>query len=236
MEGGTGGRVAAVMREAAVNGVKLSFREEGDPTSPALVLLHGRTADHNDWNGITQHFAARHHVIAPDLRGHGASEHPGSYAVPDMADDVAALIRHLGIGSAVVVGHSLGGVVACLLTIRHPGLVGRLVLEDPPQPYPLQGRAPVEEDDSTGFDWRMMHETERQLVTPDPAWRDGLRGIAAPALVLSGGTASPFRSELVAELIPGARLVTIEAGHLVHVSARREFLRAVDDFLAEPGG
>ncbi|MEV0197585.1 alpha/beta hydrolase [Nonomuraea sp. NPDC050691] len=222
-----------MIREAAVNGIKLSFREEGDPGSPALVLLHGRTADHNDWNGITQHFAARHHVIAPDLRGHGASEYPGSYAVPDMADDVAALLRHLGIGRAVVVGHSLGGVVACLLAVRHPGLVGRLVLEDPPQPYPLEGRPPVEEDDSTGFDWRMIHETERQLLNPDPALRDGLRQVTAPTLVLSGGPASQFRSGLLAELIPGARLVTIDAGHLIHVSARREFQRAVDEFLAE---
>ncbi|WP_205302109.1 alpha/beta fold hydrolase [Nonomuraea montanisoli] len=221
-----------MIREAAVNGIKLSFREEGDPASPALVLLHGRTADHNDWNGTTQHFAARHHVLAPDLRGHGASEYPGSYAVADMADDVAELLRHLGIDTAVVVGHSLGGVVACLLAMRHPGLVGRLVLEDPPQPYPLEGRPPLEEDDSTGFDWRMMHETERQLVDPDPAWRDGLRRITAPTLVLSGGTASPFRSELLAELIPGARLATIEAGHLIHISARREFHRTVDAFLA----
>ncbi|MCP2350042.1 alpha/beta fold hydrolase [Nonomuraea roseoviolacea] len=221
-----------MIREAAVNGIKLTFREEGDPASPALVLLHGRTADHNDWNGITQHFAARHHVIAPDLRGHGASEHPGSYAVADMADDVAGLLRHLGVDRAVVVGHSLGGVVAYLLAMRHPGLVGRLVLEDPPQPYPLEGRPPLVEDDSTGFDWRMMHQTEPQLADPDPAWRDGLRQITAPTLVLSGGSASPFRSERLAELIPGARLVTIEAGHLIHVSARREFRRVVDEFLA----
>ncbi|MFC7583518.1 alpha/beta fold hydrolase [Nonomuraea antimicrobica] len=85
------------------------------------------------------------------------------------------------------------------------------------------------EDGSTGFDWRMMHDTERQLVTPDPAWAKGLAGISAPTLVVSG-TRSPFDPDVAAR-IPGAALVRIEAGHLVHVEARKEFLDAVDAFL-----
>ncbi|MEO3791535.1 alpha/beta fold hydrolase [Nonomuraea sp. B10E15] len=220
-----------MIRDAHVNGIRLVYREEGDPSAPALLLLHGRTADHNDWNGITQHFAARRHVLALDLRGHGASDRPGEYPLPAMAEDVAGLLDHLGIERATVVGHSLGGVVACLLAMSRPERVERLVLEDPPQPYPLENRAPLVEDGSTGFDWRMMHDTERQLVDPDPAWREGLARITAPTLVLSGGAASPLRAQDVAALIPGAELVTIEAGHLVHVNARRAFLRVVDDFL-----
>ncbi|WP_246502916.1 alpha/beta fold hydrolase [Nonomuraea muscovyensis] len=223
------------MRTAIVNGIRITFREEGDPAAPPMVLVHGRTADHNDWNGITQHFAARHHVIVPDLRGHGASAHPGDYPLPELAEDIAALLDHLGIARATVVGHSLGGVVAYVLAVRRPDRVERLVLEDAPPPYPLEGRPPVVEDGSTGFDWRMVHETERQLVRPDPAWAEALRRLAVPALVLSGGPASPFRSERLAELIPGARLVTIGVGHLIHVGDRKAFLRAVDDFLAATG-
>ncbi|NBF00155.1 alpha/beta fold hydrolase [Nonomuraea sp. KC401] len=226
-----GGRVAHVIREAHVNGIKLVYREEGDPSAPALLLLHGRTADHNDWNGITQHFAARYHVLAPDLRGHGASERPGEYAVPAMADDVAALLDDLGIERATVVGHSLGGIVAYLLAMGRPERVERLVLEDPPQPYPIGNRPPIVEDGSTAFDWRMVHQTERQLVAPDPAWREGLARITAPTLVVSGGAASHLHAQDVAALIPGAELVTIEVGHLIHVTARRAFLRAVDEFL-----
>ncbi|MFC7583519.1 alpha/beta fold hydrolase [Nonomuraea antimicrobica] len=97
-----------------------------------LLLLHGRTANHNDWNGFTQHFARRFHVFAPDLRGHGASDYPGSYDMHDMAEDVAALLDHLGVDRLTVVAHSLGAVVACLLAVARPDLVGRLVLEDPP--------------------------------------------------------------------------------------------------------
>ncbi|MFB4281670.1 MULTISPECIES: alpha/beta fold hydrolase [unclassified Nonomuraea] len=220
-----------MIREAHVNGIKLVYREEGDPSAPPLLLLHGRTANHNDWNGVTQHFAARHHVFALDLRGHGASGWPGEYPVPAMAEDVVALLDHLGIERATLVGHSLGGVVAYHAAMNHPDRVARLVLEDPPPPVPLTGRSPIVEDGSTGFDWRMMHDTERQMLDPDPAWAEGLGKITAPTLVLSGGAQSPFDAGEVAARIPGAKLVTIEAGHLIHVSARGEFVRTVDAFL-----
>ncbi|MGI5272802.1 alpha/beta fold hydrolase [Nonomuraea sp. CA-218870] len=221
-----------MIREADVNGIRLAYREEGDPAAPALVLLHGRTADHNDWNGFTQHFAARYHVLVPDLRGHGASDFPGTYPIPEMAEDVAALLRLHGAGSATVIGHSLGGMVAYHLAMRHPGLVSRLVVEDAPLPEPMRDRTALVEDGSTGFDWRMMHDTERQFTHPDPAWLDGLARITAPTLVISGGKSSPFRADLLAARIPGARLVVIEAGHLVHTTEREAFRRAVDDFLA----
>ncbi|WP_346433559.1 alpha/beta fold hydrolase [Nonomuraea composti] len=219
-----------MIREAHVNGIRLVYREEGDPAAPALVLLHGRTADHNDWNGITQHFAARHHVLAPDLRGHGASDRPGSYPLPEMAADVVALLGHLGVERVRLVGHSLGAVVAAHVAMGRPDLIERLVLEDPPPAYPITGRPPIVEDGPAAFDWRMMHDTERQLIDPDPAYVEGLARITAPTLVLSG-TRSPFEPDL-AERIPGAELVRVEAGHLVHMDARKEFLRVVDAFLA----
>jgi 3-oxoadipate enol-lactonase len=220
-----------VIREAHVNGIKFVYREEGDPVAPPLLLLHGRTADHNDWNGITQHFAARHRVLVPDLRGHGASDHPGEYPLPEMAEDVAGLLDHVGAARATVIGHSLGGMVAYLLAMNHPGRVERLVLEDVPPPLPFKNRPPIVEDDSTGFDWRMVHDTERQFLDPDPTWVKGLERITAPTLVLSGGAASPFDAAETAARITGAQLVTIEAGHLVHVTERKAFLRVVDDFL-----
>ncbi|MEO3869203.1 alpha/beta hydrolase [Nonomuraea sp. B12E4] len=220
-----------MIREAHVNGVKLVYREEGDPASPPLVLIHGRSANHNDWNGITQHFAARYHVFAPDLRGHGASGHPGDYPLPGMAEDIVALLDHLGLPRVTLIAHSLGAVVAYLVAGGHPERVERLVLEDAPPPLPLRGRPPIVEDGSTGFDWRMMHETERQLIDPDPAWPAWLGKITAPTLVLSGGEKSPFDAGGLAARIPGAELVTIEVGHLIHMDARGRFLRVVDDFL-----
>ncbi|MEV4807512.1 alpha/beta fold hydrolase [Nonomuraea sp. NPDC049421] len=223
-----------MIRDAHVNGIRLRYREEGGPDDRPLVLLHGRTADHNDWNGITQHFAGRgRHVLVPDLRGHGESEHPGAYALHEMAGDVAALLDHLKTGSVELIGHSLGALVATRVTIARPDLVSRLVLEDPPQAYAITGRPLIAEDGPASFDWRMMHQTEPQVSDPDPAWVAGLGTIGTPALVLSGGTASPFDAADIARRIPGARLVTVEAGHLIHVTARQEFLRVVDAFLDE---
>ncbi|MFC5829228.1 alpha/beta fold hydrolase [Nonomuraea insulae] len=219
-----------MIREAHVNGIKLVYREEGDSSAPPLLLVHGRTANHNDWNGIIQHFAAGRRVLAPDLRGHGASDYPGTYPLPEMAEDLVALLDHLGIDRVALVGHSLGGTVSCHLAVNHPDRVERLVLEDPPPTYALTGRPPIVEDESTGFDWRMVHDTERQMLAPDPAWAAGLAKISAPTLVLSG-VRSPLDAGDVARHIPGAELVAIEAGHLVHMDARQEFLRVVDAFL-----
>ncbi|MFI6496328.1 alpha/beta fold hydrolase [Nonomuraea typhae] len=217
-----------MLHDITANGLKIHYREEGSPDAPLLVLLHGRTANHNDWNGITQHFARRYHVLAPDLRGHGASDYPGHYAVPDMAADVAALLDGR---RATVVGHSLGGVVAYHLAMGHPQLVERLVLEDPAAPLPMTGRPAPVRDDSTGFDWEMIVQTERQLVDPDPAWAEGLARVAVPTLVISGGPSSAIRAEPLAGLIPGAQLATIDVGHLIHMDARAEFLKTVDAFL-----
>ncbi|MGW4470387.1 alpha/beta fold hydrolase [Nonomuraea sp. NPDC004354] len=213
-----------MIRTAHVNGVELAYREEGDPTAPALVLLHGRTADHNHWNPHTRRFAERFHVIAPDLRGHGASERPDGYALPEMAEDVAALLRMLGVERAALIGHSLGGAVAYHLAMRYPDLVSVLVLEDPPAPLPLD-RPPLEDDSP------MMVETEHQFVSPDPAWAEGLARITAPTLVLSGGPSSHVDATPLAGLIPGAKLVTIDVGHLIHSAAPGEFAAAVEEFL-----
>ncbi|GAA2360377.1 alpha/beta fold hydrolase [Nonomuraea africana] len=213
-----------MIRTAHVNGIDLSFREEGDPAAPALVLLHGRTADHNHWNLFTRRFAARFHVIAPDLRGHGASARPAHYALPDMAEDIVALLGALGVEQAVLIGHSLGGVVAYHLAMNHPERVSLLVLEDPPAPVP-HARPPLQDDTP------MMVETERQIVDPDPAWAEGLKRVTAPTLVLAGGPSSHVIAEPLADLIPGAKLVTIPVGHLIHGDAPEEFWAAVQEFL-----
>jgi pimeloyl-ACP methyl ester carboxylesterase len=87
-------------------------------------------------------------VYVPDLRGHGASDHPGIYRLPDMAQDIVGLLDHLGIGKAAVIGHSLRGMVAYHLAANHQERLDVLVLVDPP-PLPLPRPALVE-DDSTG--------------------------------------------------------------------------------------
>lgn len=94
---------------------------------PALVLLHGFTDTSRSFSLLAPHLAGRR-LIMPDLRGHGASPAGKGFGIADFADDIAGLIRHLQLDQPVVVGHSLGAMVAVVLAARHSGLIAGLVV------------------------------------------------------------------------------------------------------------
>lgn len=114
-----------------VEGVRLHVLERG--AGPALVLLHGNGGLVQDFlaSGLVDRAAERHRVLVFDRPGHGHSSRPrGRLWTPDaQADLLAAALRRLGVGRAVVLGHSWGAQVAVSLAARHPGLVQGLVLE-----------------------------------------------------------------------------------------------------------
>ena len=84
----------------------------GQPSNPALVLIHGITDNRAMWQPLIDRLAAEHRVLAVDLRGHGQSETGDAYDPVSYATDVVETAASLGITDAIVVGHSLGGVVA----------------------------------------------------------------------------------------------------------------------------
>ncbi|MEU0005581.1 alpha/beta hydrolase [Streptomyces sp. NPDC006314] len=221
------------------SGTTLACRTWGPADAPPVLLLHCRGADGADWTRIAERLAAPprpRRVYAPDLRGHGQSDWPGDYSAETMSEDIRALLAALGLDSADVVGHSLGGLVAYLLAQRHPGAVRRLVLEDVCAPVPLDPPRPPAErpDGELPFDWAMVRATDRQRNTPNPVWWDHMDRITMPTLIIGGGPTSPIPQDQVAqlaELIPDARLVTVDAGHLVHETRPEEFLALVEDFL-----
>lgn len=93
------------------------------------MLLHGLGSSSADWRWQIDALAARHRVIVPDLRGHGRSPRPpGPLTVDAMAADVAALLGHLKVPAAHVVGLSLGGCVALALALDHADRVRSLTL------------------------------------------------------------------------------------------------------------
>jgi pimeloyl-ACP methyl ester carboxylesterase len=112
---------------AKVNGVELGYRVLGE--GPPLILLHGAYGSLEMFGPNVELLAASHQVIGVDLQSHGrspAADRPMSYEL--MADDVAALIDHLGLEQAAIMGFSLGGAVGIRTAIQHPGVVERLVL------------------------------------------------------------------------------------------------------------
>jgi pimeloyl-ACP methyl ester carboxylesterase len=111
---------------AEVNGINLYYETHG--TGRPLVLLHGGLGSGEMFGPVLPALTERHQVIAPDLQGHGrTADIDRPVDVRLMADDIAALIGHLGLEKPDVVGYSLGGGVALQTAARHPAAVGRLV-------------------------------------------------------------------------------------------------------------
>jgi pimeloyl-ACP methyl ester carboxylesterase len=113
-------------RYAEVNGINLYYETHG--SGRPLILLHGGLGSGEMFGPILPALAERHQVIAVDLQGHGrTADIDRPIDVRLMADDIAALIEHLGLDRPDVVGYSLGGGVALLTAAKYPSLVGRLV-------------------------------------------------------------------------------------------------------------
>ena len=110
--------------------VELALGRGGDGPDP-LVCLHGITAQHRAFNGLAYNLAASYPLAAVDLRGRGDSGKPESgYGLDAHASDTVHVLDHLGLESAVLVGHSMGGFVALQTALRHPDRVRSLVLLD----------------------------------------------------------------------------------------------------------
>ncbi len=108
----------------------LYYREYGDPGATPLVFLHGLFGSAANWGGVARRFEASHRVILPDLRNHGRSPHAAAMSYPAMAADLAGLLGRLGVGPAVLVGHSMGGKVAMWLALEAGERVAGLVAVD----------------------------------------------------------------------------------------------------------
>jgi pimeloyl-ACP methyl ester carboxylesterase len=110
-------------RLVAARDAHIAVREWGAPCArPPVVLVHGLASNSLLWSGAASELARLgHHVVACDLRGHGLSSKPdGGYDIPNVADDIAALIAALGLHQPVVAGQSWGGNVVVELAFRHP--------------------------------------------------------------------------------------------------------------------
>jgi pimeloyl-ACP methyl ester carboxylesterase len=118
-------------RYADVNGVHLYYEVHG--AGRPLVLLHGGLGALEMFGPNLPALARGRQVIALDLQGHGrTADIDRPITMEALADDVAALIKHLGLPRADVMGYSMGGWVALQLGIRHPELVGKLVVVSAP--------------------------------------------------------------------------------------------------------
>ncbi|MEU1118719.1 MULTISPECIES: alpha/beta fold hydrolase [unclassified Streptomyces] len=136
------------MATAQLNGITIGYDDENAPVTPApapspLVLLHGHPFDRSMWAPQRAALAATHRVITPDLRGYGESGVvPGTTAFARFAEDVAALLDHLGVREFALGGLSMGGQIAMECYRLFPERITGLLLADTfPAAETPQGKA-----------------------------------------------------------------------------------------------
>ncbi|MEH1169498.1 alpha/beta fold hydrolase [Micromonospora sp. CPCC 205539] len=163
------------MSYAQVNGVRLWYESHGD--GRALVLLHGGYGSAEMFAPILPALVQRRRVITVDLQGHGRTadvDRPLRYET--LAEDIAALLAHLDLPSADVLGYSLGGGVALRTALQHPALVRRLVLVSTPCKqagwYPEVLAAMAGQDEQTGEQMRgtPSHELYERIAPRPQDW------------------------------------------------------------------
>jgi pimeloyl-ACP methyl ester carboxylesterase len=114
------------------NGVTIAYEVTGSPADPTVLLLHGIADNLHSYDAIAPKLAVDgFRVIAIDLRGHGSSSAAAVTGLRDHAADAVAVIDELVGEPAVIVGHSLGGLVGISIAARHPDRCRALLVEDP---------------------------------------------------------------------------------------------------------
>ncbi len=110
-------------------GVTLNYVEQGSKGNTPVMLIHGFTDSWHSFEGVLPYLPETMHVFAVSNRGHGNSSKPsGGYHARDFAADIAAFIQQKNLGSVVVVGHSLGGLIAQQFAIHYPQLSKAVVI------------------------------------------------------------------------------------------------------------
>jgi pimeloyl-ACP methyl ester carboxylesterase len=222
-------------RTATIGGIRVSYEIAGDPAAPPMVLLHALGERGSDWAPVAPALAERYRVYALDLRGHGDSSWPGNYSFQLMRDDVIGLLDLMALREVVLVGHSMGAMVAYLITIARPDLVARLVIEDAPPPFPREHAVRGKPAGPIAFDWPVVPAIVTQVNRGDPETWDRLKTITAPTLIIGGGSESHIphaQLEAAASRIPACTLLTIPVGHHIHTACPADFAETVLSWLA----
>lgn len=161
------------------DGTELSVLDYGG-SGAGLVLLHGIAGHGGEWLDTSEALSPQVRVIASDARGHGLSgRHPEDLSPAAFADDVAHIVETLELGPAILVGQSLGGQTALLVTARRPELVKALVLVEA-GPDPITS-AEIGEVEAFLFGWPTPFDSREAAVAHfgGPSlratrWADGL--------------------------------------------------------------
>jgi pimeloyl-ACP methyl ester carboxylesterase len=168
-----------------IHGERIAYYDEG--RGEVLLLIHGMAGSSQSWRELLPKLAQRYRVIAPDLLGHGQSAKPRTdYSLGAFAVGLRDLLDELGVSSATVVGHSLGGGIAMQFLYQHPDYCRRLVL------ISSGGLGP-----DVGLILRLLSAPGAELIMPIIAPTPVLRvGDSVKSWLTSMGLRSPRGAEI----------------------------------------
>ncbi len=245
------------MKRIDVGGHRLRVDVSGQGP-PDLLCLHGLVDRLEIWHRMLAPLSERGRVIRVDQRGHGESEAPpGPYLRRDLASDVAAVIQALGSGRAVLVGHSMGGIVSMATALEHPDRVAGLVLigtasqcSEKVAGWYERIAVAGERDGAEGLARAIYGEKSKKFVTGDAQGiahvtrmlkslfgdplTPKLPEIHCPVLLVVGekDPMGPRASEIIAGELPDAQLEVVpDCGHWVHVEEPEAVMQAFDPWL-----
>jgi pimeloyl-ACP methyl ester carboxylesterase len=188
---------------ALANGIRLNVTQRGPAAGPAVLMLHGYSDSSVSYSRVLPLIPDDVRVIVPDQRGHGDSDRPDSgYTIDDFANDAILLLQALEVPQAIVVGHSMGTLVARRVAEKAPERVLRLVLvngalsvrneavaelrrevsalNDPVDPEFVRTfqTSMIEQPVPDDFVERVIHESRK---VPARVWKDAMEGMWSDA-------------------------------------------------------
>ena len=239
---------------------ELRVRSQGEG-APAFVCLHGLVDRLEIWDHLAPGLAERGSLLRVDQRGHGSSGAPrGPYSREDLAGDVTGILDARHIARAILVGHSMGGIVSMATALLYPERIAGLVLlgtashcNERTARWYERIAAAGEADGLAGLSRAIYGRDSKQQIEGDAQGichvtrtlkslhadplTPKLATITCPVLLVVGENdpMGPRASELIAAALPGGAAtldVVPDAGHWIHVEAAERVLASLDGWLA----
>lgn len=222
--------------------ISLHYVKKG--SGAPLLLLHGNGESGDYFIHQLDEFARYFTVYAVDTRGHGQSPRgTAPFTISQFADDLLGFMDEQGIERAHILGFSDGGNIALTFALRHPGRVGRLVLNGA-NLDPAGVRPSVQLPIVLGYKLASLFQAPKAranaellglMVNEPHIHPEELAALTMPVLVVAGSRdmIKASHSRLMADSLPDGRLVTIEGDHFIANKQPGPFNRAVLEFLRQ---
>jgi N-formylmaleamate deformylase len=159
-----------------VNNGYLHYYRTGHGAKQPVLLVHGFSDNGLCWTPVARELEKNYDVIMPDMKSHGLSARIGKGEPIDMASDLIKLIQSLGLSHPIIVGHSMGAMIALQVGIQYPNLARAFVLEDPPWVLSQPGKDNTSEETMMEWARKLPSQSIEEIKTINrkdhPTWTE----------------------------------------------------------------